>query len=76
MKRCIHASYETRKIDSKLLAPYRGYKIEKSWEVDRKGRVVKDTILYSVLDDEDDWIGDEYRTLEDAKAYIKELTEK
>lgn len=75
MKRWIHATLDSVKctIDSKSLAPYKGYNIEKTWETDRKGRPIKDSVLYQVVDQDDDWVGDEYRTLKEAHAYIDEL---
>lgn len=71
MKRWIHASTES--IDSKEMRPYKGYRIEKSWKVDHKGRPIPDSETYMVIDEEDDWIGDVYKTLKEAHQYIDDF---
>lgn len=64
--------FEDRRIEAQELKPYRGYKIDKSWEMIGKKRVPK-SVRYMVIDEEDDWIGDVYNTLDEAKAYIDSL---
>lgn len=78
MKRLVYATTDVIKnsIDSKWMAPYKGYRIEKSWRTDSKGRPIKDTEMYAVIDDEDDWIGDAYKTVKEAHDYINDLVRK
>lgn len=73
MKRWIHASTTSRSIDSKLMAPYKGYNIEKSWEVDYRGNLVNGTVRYAVIDKDDDWIGDMYKSVKEAHDYIDSI---
>ena len=60
-------------VDSVALKPYKGYNIEKSWNVDESNNPIPGTVMYQVIDEEDDWIGDMYKSLADAKRYIDEL---
>lgn len=53
--------------DSKSLNDYKGYQIEKIWDIDYKGNKVN--IQYQVADDSD-WAIDYFKTLKEAKAYI------
>ena len=78
MKRQIHASSDVviNSTDSKSMTPYKGYNIEKSWRTDHKGRPIKETVMYQVIDEDDDWIRDMYKTLKDAHDYIDELVRK
>ena len=76
MKRYIRASIAQETIDSKLMAPYKGYNVEKSWTVDRRGRTIKDSVRYAVIDADDDWIGDMYKTVKEAHDYIDSITKK
>ena len=76
MKHYIHASYAVETIDSKMMAPYKGYKIEKSWSVDSRGKVVKDSIRYAAIDSDDDWIGDMYKTVKEVHDYIDSIVKK
>ena len=46
--------------DGKLMQPYKGYNIEKTWEVDSKGHKIPGSDRFSVIDEDDDWIGDIY----------------
>lgn len=59
--------------DSEILHPYKGYQIEKSWRLNSRGKRIPNTIRYTVIDEEDDWIGDVYKTLPEAKAFIDSL---
>ena len=53
--------------DSKELKSYKGYQIDKIWDIDYKGRKVN--IQYQVSDN-DDWAIDYFPTLQEAKKYI------
>lgn len=71
MKRYIKSSKE--QFDFKQLKTYKGYEIQKAWWVDSDGdRIKKYPVFYLVADD-DDYIGDEFQSLEDAKKYIDTL---
>lgn len=67
--------FEERRIDGQEMKPYKGYGIDKSWEMVGNKRV-PDSVRYMVIDQDDDWIGDVYTTLAEAKAYIDEITAK
>ena len=72
MKRYIRSSKD--QFDTKQLKDYKGYEIQKAWWVDADGeRIPKYPVFYLVAD-EDDYIGEEYPTLEDAKKYIDSIT--
>lgn len=59
--------------DSKELKSYKGYEISKCWRVDSDGnRIVKYPFFYLVADG-DDYIGEEYATLSDAKKFIDSI---
>ena len=59
--------------DSKELKNYKGYGIDKCWKVDSDGnRIKKYPFFYNVSDGED-YIGEEFATLEDAKRFIDSL---
>ena len=74
MKRYFHPDYEPKLAYDENSIEYKGYTIDKSWKEDYKGKRIPGTIRYMVSE-EDDWIGDVYKTLGEAKAYIDELTE-
>lgn len=59
--------------DGKLMQPYKGYNIEKTWEVDSRGHKIPGSDRFSVIDEDDDWIGDIYRTLKEAHQYIDDF---
>lgn len=67
--------FEERRIEAKEMKPYKGYKIDKSWEV-IGNKKVPGSDRYMVIDEEDDWIGDVYRNLAEAKHYIDSITDK
>ena len=59
--------------DNKELKSYKGYEINKCWRVDSDGnRIAKYPFFYLVADD-DDYIGEEYATLNDAKKFIDSI---
>ena len=64
---------EPKKEYSETLNPYKGYQIEKSWRLNSRGKRIPNTIRYTVIDENDDWIGDVYKTLSEAKAFIDSL---
>lgn len=55
--------------DNKELTPYKGYGITKEWKIDLFGHRVKGSEKY-LVDDGEDYIGEEYKTLKDAKNFI------
>lgn len=67
--------FEERRIEAKSMKPYKGYGIDKSWEV-IGNKKVPGSDRYMVIDEEDDWIGDVYTTLAGAKEYIDSLVAK
>ena len=67
--------FEDRRIEGQEMKPYKGYGIDKSWEMVGNKRV-PNSVRYMVIDEEDDWIGDVYKTLDEAKAYIDSLVGK
>lgn len=56
-------------MESKILKPYRGFNIEKSWETNLDGTIKKDTIVYTAYNN-DGCLYDGDRSL----AGIKRLT--
>ena len=57
----------------KYVRDYKGFEIQKAWQVDFEGKKRKGTEVYIVVDDEDDCIGEEYKTLTEAKKFIDTL---
>lgn len=63
-------------MEVKLLKPYKGFEIEKSYETKADGTIKKDTIVYTAYaDDEDNALFDASKTLSELKkkidAYLK-----
>ena len=58
--------------DYRELKAYKGYDIDKSWQTDFFGKKIKNTDVYLVSKD-DDYIGEEYKTLADAHRFIDNL---
>ena len=57
----------------KELNSYKGYGIDKAWRVDSDGiRIKKEGFFYLVSDD-DDYIGEEFKSLTEAKSFIDEI---
>lgn len=55
----------------KLLKPYKGFEIEKSYETKADGTIRKDTIVYTAYaDDEDNALYDGAKTLAELKRKI------
>lgn len=67
--------FEDRRIEGQEMKSYKGYGIDKSWEMVGNKRV-PNSVRYMVIDEDDDWIGDVYTTLDEAKAYIDSLVSK
>ena len=59
--------------DYKDLKGYKGYSIQKAWWVDCDGCRIKSKPCFYLVSDEDDYIGEEYPTLKDAKNFIDSL---
>lgn len=56
---------------SKVLKPYKGFQIEKSYEEKADGTIKKDTIVYTAYtDDDDNALFDAANTLADLKKKI------
>ncbi len=58
--------------DSKSLSPYKGYNIEKIWDITSTGKKVNTT--YQISDSEENAI-DYFDTLAEAKKYIDTVLE-
>lgn len=71
MKRYIKSSKE--QFDSKQLKNYKGYEIQKAWWVDSDGDRIKKYPIFYLVADGDDYIGEEYPSLESAKKFIDTL---
>ena len=56
--------------ESRELKKYKGYGISKAWRVDSDGERIKKYPFFYLVDDGDDYIGEEYKTLAEAKAFI------
>lgn len=57
--------------ETKELKGYKGYQIDKAWWINYEGKK-KGNYFYLVSDD--DYIGEAYNTLEDAKKFIDSIT--
>ena len=71
MKRYIIASKD--QFDTRQLKDYKGYEIQKAWWVDSEGERIKKYPIFYLIAEGDDYIGDEYATLEEAKKYIDKI---
>ena len=58
--------------DYKDMKPYKGYYIQKVWEVDNAGKRTG-PYRYIVSDDED-CLGEEYRSIAEAHRFVDSLT--
>lgn len=61
-------------MECKLLRPYRGFKIEKSWETLTDGTIRKDTIIYAAYTIDED-LFDTDETLKSLKRKIDRYAE-
>ena len=71
MKRYIRASKD--QFDTRQLKDYKGYEIHKAWWVDSDGERIKKYPIFYLVADDDDYIGEEYASLDEAKKYIDSL---
>lgn len=71
MKLYIKASKD--QFDTKNLKDYKGYEIQKAWWIDSDGERIKKYPIFYLVADGDDYIGDEYPTLDAAKKFIDTL---
>ena len=71
MKRYISASKD--QFETRQLKDYKGYEIQKAWWVDSEGDRIKKYPIFYLVADGDDYIGEEYASLEDAKKYIDSI---
>ena len=65
--------YNMYAFDSKELKNYKGYGISKAWRVDSDGERIKKYPFFYLVDDGDDFIGEEYDSLENARKFIDTL---
>lgn len=54
----------------KTLKPYKGFEIEKSYETNKDGIIIKDTIVYTAYAEEDGGLYDGAKTLAELKKKI------
>lgn len=59
--------------DTKELKDYKGFGISKAWRVDSDGERIKKYGYFYLVDDGDDYIGEEYDSLAEAKKFIDTL---
>lgn len=57
-------------MNAKLLKPYKGFEIEKTWEENVDGTIKKDTILYTAFTEGDLHLYDASKKLADLKKKI------
>ena len=57
-------------MESKVLKPYKGFTIEKSWEAKADGTIKKDTILYTAYTEDGNGVYDARSNLEELKKEI------
>lgn len=72
MKRYISASKD--QFETRQLKDYKGYEIQKAWWVDSEGERIKKYPIFYLVAEGDDYIGDEYSSLEDAKKFIDSMS--
>ena len=58
--------------DTRELKPYKGYGIDKVYQLNFFNKRVG--LPFYLVSEDEDYIGEEYRTLEDAKKFIDSLT--
>jgi hypothetical protein len=59
--------------DNKKLKNYKEYEIDKCWRIDSDGNRIKKFPFFYNVSDEEDYVGEEFATLEDAKKFIDSL---
>lgn len=59
--------------ETKELKSYKGYGIDKAWRVDSDGERINKYGYFYLVSDGEDYIGEEYQSLTDAKKYIDKI---
>lgn len=59
--------------ETKEMKSYKGFGIDKAWRVDSDGERIKKYDYFYLVDDGEDYIGEEYNSLAEAKAFIDTL---
>ena len=59
-----------KNIESKVLEPYKGFVIEKSWETKANGTIRKDTVLYTAYTEDGNGVYDTKSNLAELKKEI------
>lgn len=59
--------------ETKELKSYKGYEISKAWRVDTDGDMIKKYGYFYLVSDDDDYIGEEYKSLAEAKKFIDSI---
>ena len=57
-------------MESKVLKPYKGFIIEKSWEIKADGTIKKDTVLYTAYTENENGVYDAKPNLAELKKEI------
>lgn len=57
-------------MEVRMLKPYRGFEIEKSYETNKDGTIRKDTIVYTAYAKEDGGLYDAAKTVSELKKKI------
>ena len=57
-------------MESKVLKPYKGFTIEKSWETKTDGTIKKDTVLYTAYTEDGNGVYDARSNLAELKKEI------
>ena len=60
-----------RKLEGKILKPYKGYMIEKSYEVRADGTIDKETIIYTAYTADGEGLVDANKTLTGLKKKLR-----
>lgn len=61
-------------MESKLLKPYKGFIIEKSWETKADGTIKKDTVMYTAYTEDGNGMYDAKSSLTELKKEIDRYT--
>lgn len=59
--------------DTRKLKDYKGYEVYKAWWIDADGDRIKKYPIFYLVAEGDDFIGEEYPSLEAAKKFIDTL---
>ena len=58
----------------KELKSYKGFGIDKAWRIDINGKRIKKYDYFYLVNDGEDYIGEQYNSLNEAKNFINTLT--